>query len=130
MHDADENDASLLRRFARDRADDAFAELVRRHLGLVYAAALRQVGGDAHLAQDVAQLVFTDLARKASALAGRDTLAGWLHTSTHHAAANAVRAERRRHKREEEAHAMQELSNDAPSDNAWAQVRPVLDDTL
>ena len=99
MHDDNDahiGDGALLLRFARERDEAAFAEIVRRHLGLVYAAALRQVGGDAHLAQDVAQLVFTDLARKVSALAARETLAGWLHTSTHHAAANVVRAERRR----------------------------------
>jgi hypothetical protein len=66
-------DAELLRRFARTNAEDAFAELVKRHVNLVYSAALRRVGGDAHLAQDVAQTVFTDLARKAGPLARRQT---------------------------------------------------------
>lgn len=61
MHD----DRELLRQFVDGRAEAAFAELVRRHLGRVYAVALRQVAGDSHLAQDVAQLVFIALARKA-----------------------------------------------------------------
>ena len=65
------DDASLLHRYADEDAQDAFAELVRRHLGLVYHAALRQTGGDPHRAQEVAQIVFTDLARKASDLAHR-----------------------------------------------------------
>ncbi len=93
-------DAELLRRYAEVQSEDAFAELVRRHLDLVYSAALRQTNGDAHLAQDVAQTVFTDLARKAAALSRREVLTGWLFTSTHFAAAKAVRKERRRHMHE------------------------------
>ena len=49
------DDAELLRRYAAEGADDAFAELVRRHVNLVYSAALRQLNGDAHLAADAAQ---------------------------------------------------------------------------
>ena len=56
------DDAELLRCYADTRAQAAFAELVGRHLDFVYSAALRQVNGDSQLAQDVAQLVFVDLA--------------------------------------------------------------------
>ncbi|MEO6569866.1 MAG: TonB family protein [Opitutaceae bacterium] len=122
-----EDDATLLRQYAEQRSDQAFAELVRRHVNLVYSAALRQVGGDAHLAQDVAQSVFTDLARKAAAVARCPVLAGWLHTSTHYAAAKAVRSEQRRHRREQQAHAMQELLNNSAHDAEWSRLRPVLD---
>src|SRR6266498_879069 len=65
------SDGELLRRYTETNSENAFAELVERHLNLVYSAALRQVNGDAHLAQDVAQTVFADLARKAASLAGR-----------------------------------------------------------
>ncbi len=58
-------DIQLLRRYAQDCSESAFGELVARHLNLVYATALRIVGGDEHGACDVAQSVFTDLARKA-----------------------------------------------------------------
>ena len=68
-------DSELLCRYAANRDEAAFAELVRRYLNLVYFAALRQVGGDAHRAEDVAQHVFTLLARKASALTGHQSLA-------------------------------------------------------
>src|SRR6266516_1271727 len=71
-------DYDLLRRYAETNSEEAIAELVRRHLDLVYSAALRQVNGDAHLAQDVAQAVFSELARKATALSLRRALAGWL----------------------------------------------------
>ncbi len=120
-------DAELLRRYAEGQSEDAFAELVRRHLDLVYSAALRQTNGDAHLAQDVAQTVFTDLARKAAALSHREVLTGWLFTSTHFAAAKAVRKERRRHMHEQEAHAMQELVHEPAPDFDWEKLRPVLD---
>ena len=36
-------DAQLLRDYAEAKSQDAFTELVRRHLDLVYSAALRQV---------------------------------------------------------------------------------------
>src|SRR5471032_665361 len=81
-------DPELLRRYADEKSEEAFAELVRRHLNLVYSVALRQVAGDTHLAEDVAQNVFTALARKAAALAGRPALSGWLYRSTHFAASD------------------------------------------
>jgi RNA polymerase sigma factor (sigma-70 family) len=121
------DDAELLRRYADDRAEDAFATLVRRHLTLVYSVALRQVGGDAHLAQDVAQRVFTDLARKARALSSHAVLGGWLYRATHFAATDAVRAERRRRAREQEAHIMEETAIDPTASADWDKVRPVLD---
>jgi RNA polymerase sigma factor (sigma-70 family) len=124
------DDAALLRRYAEDRSEAAFAELVRRHLSLVYAVALRQCGGNAHLAQDVAQRVFTDLARKAAALASRPVLSGWLHRATQFAATDVVRAERRRRIREQEAHAMQELTRRPGAEPDWDRLRPVLDQAV
>lgn len=56
-------DGELLLRYARDHSEPSFEELVKRHINLIYSAALRQVNGDIHLAEDVTQSVFTDLAR-------------------------------------------------------------------
>jgi RNA polymerase sigma factor (sigma-70 family) len=123
-------DRELLRRYAETRSEDAFAELVQRHLNFVYSAALRQVNGDAHLAQDVAQTVFTDLARKAHSLARRDVLTGWLYTSAHFAATKIVRTEQRRHAREQEAHTMCELLHDPAPELDWGKLRPVLDKVM
>jgi RNA polymerase sigma factor (sigma-70 family) len=106
---------------------DALAELIRRYVGLVYSAAVRQVGGDAHLAEDVAQEVFSRLVRQAASLRGRTSVGGWLYTTTHHIAANVVRGEQRRRRRETEAQIM--LSDDATSDarSDWELLEPVLD---
>ncbi|MES2695986.1 MAG: sigma-70 family RNA polymerase sigma factor [Verrucomicrobiota bacterium] len=94
------HDTALLRRYVDSGSDDAFAALVQSYLPLVYGAALRRVGGDAHLAQDVAQMVFIALSRESPRLTQHSDLAGWLYTSTRFLAANALRSERRRQARE------------------------------
>src|SRR5438093_13625574 len=101
-------DCELLRQYCEEESEEAFAELVRRHVNLVYSAALRQVNGDAHLAQDVAQMVFTELSRKAAALSRRGVLTGWLFTCAHFCAAQAVRTERRRQAREQQVQVRQD----------------------
>lgn len=121
------DDAELLRRYTEAADQAAFATLVERRLPLVYSAALRQVGGDAHLARDVAQSVFADLARKAAVLADRPVLAGWLYTSAGYAAAKVVRAEQRRRRREQEASVMDELTRRDGSAPDWAALRGVID---
>lgn len=123
-------DDTLLLRYAEEGSDAAFAELVQRHLPLVYACALRRVGGDCQLAEDVTQQVFTEVARRALVLARRPVLAGWLFTSARFAAAKAVRTRQRRLQREQEAYIMQELQHDPDPEINWDQARPVLDDMI
>jgi RNA polymerase sigma factor (sigma-70 family) len=121
-------DNQLIRQYAAERSEPAFAELVRRHLKMVYGAALRQVNGDTHLAEDVAQSVFTDLARKAGKLQHNHSIAGWLHASTRFAAANAVRAEARRRTREQALVSMNEMNSEA--NPGWDGLRPLIDEAL
>ena len=123
-------DAELLRSYVNDRSESAFAELVRRYVNLVYSAALRQVGGDIHLAGDVTQSVFVDLARKAEKLTRHASLAGWLYTSVHYAAANARRANLRRQQRELEAHAMNAPHLQTTQAPEWEQLMPILDEAM
>jgi hypothetical protein len=73
----DAGDQELLREYASTGAEEVFARLVERHVDLVYSAAYRQTGNHA-MAQDVAQAVFTILARKAASLRRETVLAGWL----------------------------------------------------
>ena len=100
------DDTELLRRYATDRSEAAFAELVQRHINSVYRAALRQAGGNIHRAEDVTQTVFTILARKASSLTRHPALIGWLYTTTHFTMSELLRSERRRTNREQRAQAM------------------------
>jgi RNA polymerase sigma factor (sigma-70 family) len=124
------DDAQLLRQFTDEGSQAALAELVRRRIDFVYATALRQVGGDAHLAQDVTQSVFLALARSARSLARRQVLTGWLYTTTRFLAAKAVRAHRRWRVREQESHAMNEISRQGAPEPEWDRLRPVLDEAM
>jgi RNA polymerase sigma factor (sigma-70 family) len=124
------DDSELLRLYADERSDEAFAELVRRHIGSVYSVAKRRVGGDAHLAEDVAQEVFTDLARKAAPLSRRETLVGWLFVAARFASAKAVSRDKQRQSLWRKAQQMIERSDNSTSEPAWEEIRPVLDDAI
>lgn len=124
------DDAELLRRYALDRSEEAFALLVQRHIGAVYSVALRQVQGDTHLAEDITQIVFSTLARKGPNLAGRPVLGGWLYRTTRFAARDVIRAESRRRNREREALAMDEWSPGSGAAVDWEALRRVLDDIM
>jgi RNA polymerase sigma factor (sigma-70 family) len=120
----------LLRRYAEENSEAALAELVQRYIGFVHAVALRRLAGDAHLAQDVTQQVFIDLARKAGVLSRRPAVSGWLYRSTLFAAATTVRTERRRKAREEKAHTMNESQPDFRSGEDLQDASLMLDQTI
>ena len=121
-------DQQLLRDYAEHRSEAAFAELVRRHIDLIYSAAVRMVC-DPHLAQDVTQRVFVALARQAGQLSDRAVLSGWLHRTARNIAAETVRADVRRRAREQEAAVMNDLLAAEP-DSLWDHVAPHLDTAL
>jgi RNA polymerase sigma factor (sigma-70 family) len=124
-------DAQLLRDYAEHRNEAAFRELVNRHADVVYASALRQVSSP-DLAHDIAQSVFTDLARKAQPLAGTLTgdasLLGWLFRSTRFLALNQLRNDRRRQARERQA--MENFDPASETASEWERVQPVLDEAM
>jgi RNA polymerase sigma factor (sigma-70 family) len=106
------DDTELLQRYARARDEQAFGELVRRHLSFVYRTAARQLDGDEHRAQDVAQVVFALVARRSAVLSAHHCFAGWLHTTTCHTVRNLRRQEQRRRIREEAAMKMHDDATD------------------
>ena len=124
------NDSELLRQYVRERSEEAFAELVGRHLRLVYAAALRQLNGDSLAAGDVTQAVFAGLAAKAPCLLRHTSLAAWLYTSTRFEAAKSRRSAERRLIREHAAHAMNEILRSESPEYDWTVLRPLLDDAM
>lgn len=119
-------DAVLLCRYVEEASEEAFTALVHRHLDLVYAAALRRTGGDAHRAADVTQDVFTALARQAQALRQHPALSGWLHAATRNVAIDLMRSEQRREQRQQVALEL-ETTQSAPGEPSWDRLRPVLD---
>ncbi|MGA2052944.1 MAG: sigma-70 family RNA polymerase sigma factor, partial [Opitutales bacterium] len=121
------DDRELLQDYIERRSEAAFAELVLRHVNLVYSTALRVVR-ETSLAKDVAQTVFIALARKPRAIRDPGALGGWLYRAAHWAAAQSVRTEQRRRQREHEVMNQAELENHAPAD--WAAVGPLLDEAM
>src|SRR5580765_2170684 len=103
-------DRQLIEEFVARKSEAALGALVDRYINLVHSAATRQVR-DAQLAQEVTQAVFILLARKIGELPAKTLLPGWLYRTTRFVAARAVRAEQRRHHREQEAFEMQQLSS-------------------
>src|SRR5688572_11176015 len=124
--DMNETDLELLARYCRHQADDAFAELVRRHLGLVHSAALRQVRST-QLAEEVSQSVFLKLAGQATRLAPGTVLSAWLYQVTRREAVDVVRREARRRLREQIATDMKAMN--ATTDD-WRDIEPLLDEAM
>ena len=121
------DDMVLLREYARRNSEEAFATLVARHINLVYSVALRRAR-DPHLAQEITQAVFIILARKAAALGPKTILPGWLCRTARYASANALTIQRRRQRREQEAHLQSILNESEPS--AWPLIAPLLDGAM
>jgi RNA polymerase sigma factor (sigma-70 family) len=124
------DDIELLGKFVEQHSEADFAVLVRRQIDLVYSAALRQTRNP-HAAEEVTQAVFVVLARKAGSLLRLSTLTGWLYQAARLTAANYLRTESRRARREQEAYMQSLINEPAPDpDEAWMQTAPLLEDAM
>lgn len=119
------SDRQLVERFVREHSQQAFAEMVRRHVDAVYSAARRQVG-DPQLAEDVTQAVFIVLMKRAKSIRPDVPLIGWLLKTAYFASRDAMKMERRR--RRHELRAAMGKSRSAPA--ADSQASPELDQAL
>src|SRR6058998_2661691 len=136
LADMSGTDLELLARYRRQHAEDAFAEIVQRHLDLVYSAALRQVRSP-QLAEEVAQSVFIDLARSAAKLKPDTILSAWLYQVTRRTAIDVVRREASRQLREQIATEMTAMNatdssrrNPMEADTDWTHIEPLLDEAM
>jgi RNA polymerase sigma factor (sigma-70 family) len=121
-------DRELLKKFVHARDPRAFAELVRRHIDLVYAAARRQLR-DPGAVEDVTQSVFVLLSKKAHTIRDSEALPGWLLIATRCLVLNLIRTEARRRKHEGRAAEMnQQTQLDPPPQ--WDSIRPFLDEAV
>src|ERR1035437_5796907 len=121
------DDHELLAEFARNESEAAFAALIARYVNLVYSAALRFTGNPHH-AEEITQAVFIILARKAVSLRRGTVLPGWLYQTARLTAANFVKGEIRRQRREQVAYMQSTLSE--PETAAWEQIAPLLDEAM
>ena len=108
-------DRDLLRSYSQDGVEEAFTEIVNRHVNLVYGTALRQLCGNIALAQDVTQAVFTSLAAKGDAHSRIKHVSAWLFATTRFTVSHTVRSERRRQDREQKAQTMNALIEESGS---------------
>ena len=120
------SDSELLQEFIASQSQEAFTALVKRHLGLVYSAALRQVRSGP-LAEEVAQSVFVDLACNASRLRPGTVLTAWLYNVARRTAIHVVRGEARRKMREQVALERKTINTSAGD---WMLIEGSLDEAM
>jgi RNA polymerase sigma factor (sigma-70 family) len=118
----------LLRRFSEAGDHAAFAEIIRRYAGVVFAACQRIVRDPAR-AEDVSQETFFRLMRRPDAVS--QSLGAWLHTAATNLAVDAVRSDSARHRREQEYAQDLAREQEQPAEvTSWSELSPHIDAAL
>jgi RNA polymerase sigma-70 factor (ECF subfamily) len=123
--DGDEQtDGHLLELFLARRDEHAFEVLVRRH-GPMVLGVCRRILGNGHDAEDAFQATFLVLVRRGDRIRPRSQVGNWLYGVAYRTALEARRAATRRRRRE-----AQVMPRTQPSEDAWTELRPLLDQEL
>jgi RNA polymerase sigma factor (sigma-70 family) len=123
------DDARLLQQYVETGSQDAFGQLVRRHVNLVFSAALRHVR-DRHIAEEVTQAVFIVLSRKAATLRHEAVLSSWLMSTTRYAALGHMKIAARRKRHEKRAAEMAKTAWTDQADLRWPEFEGDMDAAL
>ena len=124
----DHSDGELLHSFLASDDQHAFAQLVKRHAGLVFGVCRRVLDHEQD-AEDAFQATFLALARRASTIRKHQSVASWLYGVARNMAKDARQAANRRRKYEE--HAPSPRSADSPAlEMAWREAQRILDEEI
>jgi RNA polymerase sigma factor (sigma-70 family) len=123
------DDATLLKDYVETGSQDAYGQLVSRHINFVYAAALRNVH-DRHVAEEITQAVFIVLARKASTLRHEAVLSSWLLSTCRYASLGHMKMAARRRRHERRAAEMAKTVWEEEAESQWPQYEGDLDAAL
>ncbi len=118
-------DRMLLDEFVVSRSTEAFAELMRRHGGMVLSVCERQLGRGSE-SEDAAQSVFIQMWQKAKELTKHGSIVGWLHVTAVNVCCNHQRSRAARLKHERLAASVNNRSL-GPTETDWLAVREILD---
>lgn len=111
-------DAELLRRYATERSDEDFSQLVLRYSRLVWGQCRHLLANDAD-AEDAFQATFVVLARSVRKLSPGAPLGPWLQGTAYRVCLKVLRARTRRTRGERAAAAVREEHSQPVADSIW-----------
>lgn len=91
----DKSDHELLDIYCSKKLEEAFSELVKRHINMVYTRCLRTLHNP-DLAQDITQAVFIMFEKKSEEISKKKNVSGWLYKAAKFASIDALRVEMRK----------------------------------